>query len=76
MLLSTVCQAKGLEWPRVEVLDDCIPIDVLKWSEKEEKVLFCPDHSRGDPEKTPRPDYKGDELNSWFVACTRAQDTK
>ena len=80
ILLSTVCQAKGLEWPRVQVLDDCIPIDVLNVTDADTgdgarpTVLFQPDFKRGDPSKTPRLDYKGDELNSWFVAVTRAQE--
>ena len=69
VLLSTVCQAKGLEWDRVEVLNDCIPLDVMRTTDAGE--LFTPDHNGGDPAKTTRGDYKGDEVNSWFVACTR-----
>lgn len=77
VLLSTVCQAKGLEWPRVEVLDDCIHLDVIKRVKPGEggghAVLFAPDSNAGDPGCTARPDWKGDEVNSWFVAVTRAQ---
>jgi len=83
VLLSTVCQAKGLEWPRVQVLDDCIPIDVLHVIGDADlgdgkgpcaRVLFQPDYECGDPSKKARLDWKGDELNSWFVAVTRAQE--
>jgi superfamily I DNA/RNA helicase len=63
VLLSTVCQAKGLEWPHVEVLDDCIMLDVLTTRDAGNVVFKLQD------------DRKGDEINSWFVACTRAQHT-
>ena len=69
VLLSTVCQAKGLEWTRVEVLDDCIPLDVMKADDG--RVLFAPDHSGGDPSKRSRPDYKGDEVTHCVTHCAR-----
>ena len=37
-------------------------------------VLFALDWACGDPSKAARPDYKGDDVNSWFVAVTRAQE--
>jgi hypothetical protein len=70
--LSTVCQAKGSEWDRVELLDDLIPLDVMEPG-KNGHIVFAPGGNGGDPSRRSRPDYKGDELNSWFVACTRAK---
>jgi superfamily I DNA/RNA helicase len=73
VLLSTVCQAKGLEWPRVEVLGDCIDLSVLGDSSNG-GLVFAPNYNGGERSKKDRPDYKGDEVNSWFVAVTRAQE--
>jgi hypothetical protein len=42
-------------------------------AENASNVVFAPDFSEGDPERRRRRDWHGDQLNTWFVACTRAQ---
>jgi len=67
--IGTVCNAKGLEWDRVELVDDAmIDLDVLVHNDRDNAITF-------EPSIGSRIDYKGDELNSWFVAATRAKTT-
>ena len=81
VLLATACGAKGLEWDNVKVLDDYrrlmtferVPSDELqpgKYLEIYEEGLI----PAGVPMRfVLQNDWKGDELNSWYVAVTRAR---
>lgn len=64
VLLSTTHQAKGREWPHVQVLADFGPL--ARW------VVGRGAGLRGELDW---PKSQADELNLWYVACTRAQET-
>ena len=80
VLLATACQAKGLEWDDVKVLDDFRPLvrfesvpdeDLAKDATKATAAAEA--RARGSElmQFKLTGDRKGDELNSWYVAVTR-----
>jgi len=84
VLLATACGAKGLEWDNVKVLDDFIRLLTFEEVPEEERLPGS-DYAQvmaqgsGVPAAAvpmrfaPKNDWTGDELNSWYVAVTRAR---
>ncbi len=90
VLLTTVHQAKGLQWPRVQVHDDLLPLDgnitvrintmtgapELFWAAN---IMVCERSGEHNDEgsnefRTRLVDFEDDALNLWYVAVTRATD--
>ena len=67
VLLTTVCKAKGLQWFSVKVLDD------LQELVRFESIPSEPDETLASVPMQFKSTQKGDNLNSWYVAITRAQ---
>lgn len=59
VLLITACKAKGLEWPRVKLLDDFCALSTYEAIDDEGGMRFRAETMDG--------------LNSWYVAITRAR---
>ena len=70
VVLTTVCGSKGLEWPRVQLLNDCVDLNFVAPGEGSFKgsMVFAPQRPPSQKRGHPRLDFTGDELNSWFGA--------
>lgn len=76
VLLTTVHQAKGLEWPRVELADDFVGL-AEKFTSASEKDMILTNQYR--PMRMRKrvlnlQTYDKDSVNLWYVAVTRARE--